>query len=597
MKNPKFGRIALLILSLALVIGAAIGLNVNAESADSGIVAHNVVYGEKVSIAYAVDVSVEDADSVKVAYFWEGDEENIESATLLDTSKAENVAVIDGKTYPVFVTAGVPAKELGKVAYATVYTGDSPDENAEWTSYSVVEYLYIRLYLDSFIDKTEADGKDYNRKLLYQNLLNYGANAQMIFDHNTDKLVTDYDIAYTSDEFTTLNGKSYAFGYNLTVVADYSGEENVEKWLIYDHEGNESESLTAEIEINGAQKIVPKIDVHICADSNNDHDCDTCGEIISQCANGNPDIDHVCDICGKIVNTCYDNTNDDKCDVCNLYSFEYTLQNAVLFTTLNSLNDKTPVTQNTVTTESAALSYYGFAAKLVLDPADAANKVLRVLVNNGVNNANASNLAAEGSYIKLVPTIVNEGGKVHVIEYDFNLMHYQASAAISGRDPFSFVAYDAEDNALGELQHGITGENSGFICIDDFTNGTNPDNINNYHFGQNIIHSADSEPTSYAKFDTQKWYRFRFIWNEATNELYFDVSFDEGKTWYSAYKGARNHSTTFDNPTAYIKLQFNLCWQVGAHYLFDDISYSVVDTVPTRPTELGNDSVEFPGGR
>ena len=141
MKNSKLTKIMLLILSFALVIGAMVGFAANAEDAESGIIAHNVVYGEKVSIAYAVNVSLENANSVKVAYYWEGDEANVKNATLLDTSVANNTATIDGKTYPVFVTAGVPAKELGKVAYATVYTGDAPLEDAVWTSYSAAEYL------------------------------------------------------------------------------------------------------------------------------------------------------------------------------------------------------------------------------------------------------------------------------------------------------------------------------------------------------------------------------------------------------------------------------------------------------------------------
>ena len=304
MKKSKIAKLSLLILSFALVIGAMVGLGANAENTESGILAHNIVYGEKVSIAYAVDVALEDADTVKVAYYWEGDEANVKNATLLDTQVPENTATIGGKTYPVFVTAGVPAKELGKVAYATVYTGDAPAEDAEWISYSAAEYLYVRLYIDSFIDKTEADGKDYNRKLLYQSLLEYGANAQVVFNHNTNKLVTDYDIAYTSDETTTLNGESYAFGYDLTVIAEYSGEGYVEKWLIYDVEGNESDSLVAEIEVNGACKIVPKIGVHVCEDTDNDHECDVCREILTVCINENAAEDHNCDICGKVVDEC-----------------------------------------------------------------------------------------------------------------------------------------------------------------------------------------------------------------------------------------------------------------------------------------------------
>ena len=36
--------------------------------------------------------------------------------------------------------------------------------------------------------------------LLYQHLLEYGAQAQIIFNNEADKLVTDYSIAYTTSE-------------------------------------------------------------------------------------------------------------------------------------------------------------------------------------------------------------------------------------------------------------------------------------------------------------------------------------------------------------------------------------------------------------
>ncbi len=49
-------------------------------------------------------------------------------------------------------------------------------------------------------------------------------------------------------------------------------------------------------------------------DVNNDHNCDICGETISECADG--DNDHSCDICGKAVSVCADKDNDHSCDIC-----------------------------------------------------------------------------------------------------------------------------------------------------------------------------------------------------------------------------------------------------------------------------------------
>lgn len=49
-------------------------------------------------------------------------------------------------------------------------------------------------------------------------------------------------------------------------------------------------------------------------DRNNDHDCDTCGYIVSRCADNSSD--HKCDVCGKTLSECADNNNDHKCDLC-----------------------------------------------------------------------------------------------------------------------------------------------------------------------------------------------------------------------------------------------------------------------------------------
>ena len=53
---------------------------------------------------------------------------------------------------------------------------------------------------------------------------------------------------------------------------------------------------------------------HVCADGNNDHKCDTCGETLSQCADNNDD--HNCDLCGTKLSECADDDRDHECDVC-----------------------------------------------------------------------------------------------------------------------------------------------------------------------------------------------------------------------------------------------------------------------------------------
>jgi len=58
------------------------------------VVAQNIYYGDKVHVAYAIDATVEEANSgaVSVTYKWtSGDSVTLESASLLDTNKVENL--------------------------------------------------------------------------------------------------------------------------------------------------------------------------------------------------------------------------------------------------------------------------------------------------------------------------------------------------------------------------------------------------------------------------------------------------------------------------------------------------------------------------
>ncbi len=51
-----------------------------------------------------------------------------------------------------------------------------------------------------------------------------------------------------------------------------------------------------------------------CADTNNDHKCEKCGDQLSNCVNA--DNDHFCDVCGGPATACVDTTpKDHKCDI------------------------------------------------------------------------------------------------------------------------------------------------------------------------------------------------------------------------------------------------------------------------------------------
>lgn len=64
-----------------------------------------------------------------------------------------------------------------------------------------------------------------------------------------------------------------------------------------------------------AQQIINALNI-TCGhwDNDNNHKCDNCGEVISECAD--TDNDHKCDVCGKVLSECVDSDGDYKCDIC-----------------------------------------------------------------------------------------------------------------------------------------------------------------------------------------------------------------------------------------------------------------------------------------
>ena len=52
------------------------------------------------------------------------------------------------------------------------------------------------------------------------------------------------------------------------------------------------------------------------ADNDKDHNCDLCGEPLSECKDENKD--HKCDVCSEALSACVDADNDYKCDMCSV---------------------------------------------------------------------------------------------------------------------------------------------------------------------------------------------------------------------------------------------------------------------------------------
>ncbi len=598
MKKNLFTKIVVSVLSLALLVGAIVGITVSAdESSEPEIIAQNIVYGDRVSIAYAVKADISDAISgaVGVSYYWSDETaEDVKKAILLDTTVSTNL--YEGK-YPVFVTEGVSAKDLDKVAFAAVQVGDTAPE--EFThSYSVVQYLYARLYRDGFVAKSEADGLDYERKFLYENLLAYGASAQSVLingkaESDADKvtLITDYTYAYTYTEGVTINGGKAVIGSgSVEVTLVYVGDGSLAGWILTDRDGNETEVESSEFTVNGVALITPKFGVHTCADEDSDHLCDVCGETVSECKNENND--HLCDVCGKTVSPCVDTAVvDGRCDVCGLYTFEYNVTTGVNLYTFSSTGNANPTNQTSITADSSYVNaswYYGVLGSIATDPAGAANKALKLVINNGNQNSNTSGASTYPSQIQIYASDRAENGKIHVLEYDFYVERLNKEAS---RNFLILYAYDAAGNS-SMLQNGgpdvsTNGHSKGILQVTGDTAVKNA-----FQMG---VGSTQSESSGYALFDSHTWYRFRFVFDEANGSITTYVSFDKGENWYVAAKEATTTSLKAGNANFgtvdHLAFGFNT-YGHGEIFYVDNVSYKVMTEAPTAHSQSGIDSVE-----
>lgn len=545
MKNTKITKIALLVLSVALLVGAAIGFSVSAEETakEYEILAKNVVYGDKTAVAVAVNATIEEAnnETVKVAYYWAEDgAASWEKATLLNTNVANNL--YEGK--PTFAAAGVAAKNLGDVLYLTTYTGDAPANDANWISYSPAEYFYSRLYKDGFINKTEADGIDYNKRLMYEAQLQLSANAQVVLNHKADQLVSDCTMAYTNVSDITINDGKYAFassGEAITVSIVYHGTAEYTGFQI-------------------GRRIIAK----------------------SQASNVT--IDGLCEV------TLYTDEISQ-----NLFNFEnvVTDTDTFHFATYTSIERANPLVQTQIGSEhdyQSSSAYYGALANLVTDPANSANRVLKVVVNNGNQNSNTKTGVGEQS-LKLVARDLEANGTIHIVEYDLyverlnkagvrNFIRLQANGTKSDGTVASAILQgggsDNQYNAHNKTLAAVTGTE---VVANAFQVG---------------VGTTQSEGANYALLDSHTWYRLRYVYDFTAATMRVDVSVDGGENWYLACKAQSSSmlSSAGIESISSIDLQFN-CYGLGGIYYVDNVDYTVVATVPSVGASF-TDAVEHP---
>ncbi|MBO5010651.1 MAG: hypothetical protein J6D20_08150 [Clostridia bacterium] len=217
----KSTKIFVFAISLALLLGAAIGLSANAESTAPEIVSKNINVNGNYCLMLAVDPATVAGDDVTVTIY-DGDPSNggkVVGDPLVKAATATQKIDLDGDGTAefdaiVFTTGGVSAKDIADVWYITTTSGGITSEPI---TYSVREYLFERLYKNGTVFATsEADGKAYLQKQFYLEIIDVATKAQQLLvnrpiinaggtSEDLEKLVEDYTYVY-------VQGGSYIAG-------------------------------------------------------------------------------------------------------------------------------------------------------------------------------------------------------------------------------------------------------------------------------------------------------------------------------------------------------------------------------------------------
>ncbi|MBQ8583878.1 MAG: hypothetical protein IJ488_04625 [Clostridia bacterium] len=199
MKNRKTAKLLVLILSLALLIGSAVGIAVSAEGAKTPeIISKNVYYGGNNHIMYAVDASTVNEGPVTLYFYDDADKAAALAETdwtyTADAPVTEKIGGEEKSVY-VFNTLGIAPTEFTKNFYAVAV--DSTDAKSVVVRYSLLEYYLDMLYRNDIKSATSGEGAA--MKAVFENEIASAASIQdLLFNYNdTD---TD-DLPYVADDY------------------------------------------------------------------------------------------------------------------------------------------------------------------------------------------------------------------------------------------------------------------------------------------------------------------------------------------------------------------------------------------------------------
>jgi hypothetical protein len=252
MKNST--KILVLALSLALLVGVAVGFSASANGTAPEIVSKNVKVDGNYSLMFAVDPATVAGEDVTLTIYAEAPAEGVEAVQTITKAKTDTTLIaLDGDRVEddamiVFETRGVSAKDIADVWYITT---TSAGVTSEAETYSVREYAYERLYKNGtiFASADDADKYKFYQKQFYLELLDVGSAAQQLLVNKDlvaegkapETLAKDYTYVYVTNGTYTVGGATAGLGFvdkNASLALSANAGTVADSWNVYTFDKN-----------------------------------------------------------------------------------------------------------------------------------------------------------------------------------------------------------------------------------------------------------------------------------------------------------------------------------------------------------------------
>ena len=200
MKNRKTAKLLIMVLSLALLIGSAVGIAASAENAAPEIISQNVEYSGTLNFKFAISAENLGADKTVTVNIYDKNPDE-DDAVLLDSTTAAYEDVSDTNLGVEYAYVATSKAAISALNYGTEYYAQAvcDDVAGEAVKYSAVEYFLTRLYREGEVVT------DIQREH-YENVLAYGSTTQKVTG-DTGTNVADY-------RYVAANGGNIVVGGN-----------------------------------------------------------------------------------------------------------------------------------------------------------------------------------------------------------------------------------------------------------------------------------------------------------------------------------------------------------------------------------------------